>query len=265
MPSVSNLSIGANFAGNYAQKARHSMNASIMRLSSGNRTLAGGDSAGASMGNNLMAMSKSHYIAGRNAEDGISAALTAESALQEIAVIAMRLRELGIQADNKAFQVEATDIAAMDAEADALFAQVDAIVAETKFNGVALLGTSAVSSNIGASANGTNAVALKTSHAIESVTNITVAAGADITADQVLQDVAISLGAVAAGIAALKARQAVEYSAAANLEAAASRILDTDFARETASLTKATILNQSAMAMVAQANQAQSAILAVLQ
>ena len=51
---------------------------------------------------------------------------------------------------------------------------------------------------------------------------------------------------------------------ASNLEAAASRILDTDFAKETANLTKNSVLNQSAMAMVAQANQAQSA-LAVLQ
>ena len=46
MASISNISVGANFAGNYAIKARHEMNASIMRLSSGNRTLAGGDAAG---------------------------------------------------------------------------------------------------------------------------------------------------------------------------------------------------------------------------
>ena len=89
--------------------------------------------------------------------------------------------------------------------------------------------------------------------------------GADDTADLVLTDVALSLGNVAAGLSALKATQAVNYSMASNLEAAASRILDTDFAKETANLTKNSVLNQSAMAMVAQANQAQSAILAVLQ
>ena len=79
------------------------------------------------------------------------------------------------------------------------------------------------------------------------------------------KEVAISLGHVAAGISALKGRQAVAYSASANLAAAASRIEDTDFAKETANLAKMSVLNQSAMAMVAQANQAQSAILAVLQ
>ena len=48
-------------------------------------------------------------------------------------------------------------------------------------------------------------------------------------------------------------------------DAAAARVMDTDFAKETSSLTKNTILNQAAQSMVAQANQAQSAILAVLQ
>ena len=97
MASVSNISVGAAYAGNMAHKARHQMNASIMRLSSGNRTLMGGDSAGASIGNNLKARASSHYIGARNAEDGISALLTAESALNEIAQLAIRLRELGIQ------------------------------------------------------------------------------------------------------------------------------------------------------------------------
>jgi flagellin len=63
----------------------------------------------------------------------------------------------------------------------------------------------------------------------------------------------------------LKARQNIAYATSANLEAAAARIMDTDFAKETANLTKFSVLNQSAMAMVAQANQAQSAVLAVLQ
>ena len=71
-----------------------------MRLSSGNRTLFGADAGGASVGQSLNARSASHYVAARNAEDGISAAQLAESSLMEIAALAQRLRELGIQADN---------------------------------------------------------------------------------------------------------------------------------------------------------------------
>ena len=73
------------------------------------------------------------------------------------------------------------------------------------------------------------------------------------------------LGNVAAGMVSLKGYQGVASNSAANLKAAAARIQDTDFALETANLTKASVLNQSAMAMVAQANQAQAAILTVIQ
>jgi flagellin len=223
----------------------------------------GGDAAGQSVANTLQARSMSWAVAARNAEDGISAAQTAEAAMLEVAALAQRLRELGIQDDNAALLVDASDEAALDAEAVAIADAIDAIVAGATFNGVSLLGTSAVSINIGVTdAGGT--VALKTSDAIAAVTAITTAAASDGSADATLQDVAISLGNVAAGIAALKGRQAVAYSASANLAAAAARIEDTDFASETANLTKNSVLNQSAMAMVAQANQAQSAVLAVL-
>ena len=264
MPSVSNIAVGALVAGAAASKARHGMNESIARLSTGMRSMYGGDAAGQSVANTLEARSKSWAMAARNAEDGISAAQTAESALLEIAAIAQRIRELGIQADNAALLSTTNDVAALNAEAVLLFDQIDAIVSATTFNGVSLLGSSAVSNNIGVTDDG-GVVSLKTSDAITSVASHTLASGADATADVTLKEVATSLGNVAAGIAALKARQAVAYAASANLAAAASRIEDTDFAKETANLTKNSVLNQSAMAMVAQANQAQSAILAVLQ
>ena len=262
MPSVSSIAVGALVAGSAASKARHGMNESIARLSTGMRSMYGGDAAGQSVANTLQARSMSWAVAARNAEDGISAAQTTESALLEIAALAQRLRELGIQADNAALLADASDEAALDAEAVAVADAVDAIVAATTFNGVSLLGTSAVSLNIGVTdAGGT--VALKTSDAIAAAAR-TEATAADGSADETLTDVAISLGNVAAGIAALKGRQAVAYAASANLAAAAARIEDTDFASETANLTKNSVLNQSAMAMVAQANQAQSAVLAVL-
>ena len=266
MASISNISVGANFAGNYAIKARHDMNASIMRLSSGNRTMAGGDAAGASVGGTLLARAKSHYVGARNTEDAISALLTAESAMHEIGALATRLRELGVQADNAAFQSTA-DIAAQTAEATMIFDAIFGIAAEVKFNSKALSGeaakTFAIGTGIDAAANN---LTITTSIGMEeSLSSFTTAVNADVTADLVLADVAESLGNIAAGINALRGRQAVSYASASNLEAAAARILDTDYARETASLTKNSVLNQSAMAMVAQANQAQSAILTVLQ
>ena len=264
MPSVSNVAVGALVAGAAASKARHGMNESIARLSTGMRSMYGGDAAGQSVANTLEARSKSWAVAARNAEDGISAAQTAESALLEIAALAQRLRELGIQADNAALLSSTADIAAMNAEATSITVAIDAIVSKATFNGVSVLGTATTNITIGvADDGGTHLTAISGIAAVTA--GGTLAAGADGTADEVLEDVAIALGNVAAGIAALKGRQAVAYSASANLAAAAARIEDTDFAKETANLTKNSVLNQSAMAMVAQANQAQSAVLAVLQ
>ena len=265
MPSVSNIAVGALVAGSAASKARHGMNESIARLSTGMRSMYGGDAAGQSVANTLEARSKSWAVAARNAEDGISAAQTAESALLEIAALAQRLRELGIQADNAALLSDASDEAAMNAEAEALFDQIDLIVSKATYNGVSLIGTGPKELYIGVTDDGASGVTLTTAETITAVTSYRTAANADVTADVTLKEVALSLGNVAAGIAALKGRQAVAYAASANLAAAAARIEDTDFAKETANLAKNSVLNQSAMAMVAQANQAQSAILAVLQ
>ena len=264
MPSVSNISVGALVAGSAAAKARHGMNESIARLSTGMRSMYGGDAAGQSVANTLEARSKSWAMAARNAEDGISASQVVESALLEIAALAQRLRELGIQADNAALHQSASDTAALNAEATALFDAIDAIRDGATFNGVSLLDADGVTLAIGVTDGGAT-VSLTTGKTHTAVASYTAAAGADTTADTTLQEVAISLGNVAAGIAALKGRQAVAYAASANLAAAAARVEDTDFAKETANLTKNSVLNQSAMAMVAQANQAQSSILAVLQ
>ena len=154
MPSVSNIAVGALVAGSAASKARHGMNESIARLSTGNRSIYGGDAAGQSVANTLEAKSKSWAVAARNAEDGISAAQTAESALLEVASLAQRLRELGIQADNAALLVDASDEAALNAEATAIGTAIDAIVQKTTFNGIQLLDTDDVTKAIGVTDDG---------------------------------------------------------------------------------------------------------------
>ena len=149
MPSVSNIAVGALVAGSAASKARHGMNESIARLSTGMRSMYGGDAAGQSVANTLEARSKSWAVAARNAEDGISAAQTAESALLEIAALAQRLRELGIQADNAALLDDDNDEAALDAEAVAVADAIDAIVEKATFNGVAVLSAGDLTRSIG--------------------------------------------------------------------------------------------------------------------
>ena len=100
MPSVSNLAVGAAMAGAAASKARHQMNESIARLSTGIRSMYGGDAAGQSIANMIGAKGKSFAMASRNLEDGISYLQSAESVLLEMAALATRLRELGTQYNN---------------------------------------------------------------------------------------------------------------------------------------------------------------------
>jgi flagellin len=267
MPSVSNIAVGAAMAGAAAQKARHQMNESIARLSTGIRTMYGGDAAGQSIANSLGAKGASFAVAARNAEDGISFLQAAESLLLEVAALTTRLRELGIQYANKDL-LTTTDEAALDAEAIAIGDAIDGIADNVKFNGTQLIGSVAGGGaiTIGINDQGNTAtVGTATTITITNTDNITGANGVDGSADSALGEIAKSLGNVAAGMSALKGYQAVASASAANLKAAAARIQDTDYALETANLTKAAILNQSAMAMVAQANQAQQAILTVIQ
>ena len=264
MPSVSNIAVGAAMAGAAAQKARHQMNESIARLSTGIRSMYGGDAAGQSVANSLGSKGASFAVAARNAEDGISYLQAAESLLLEMAALTTRLRELGIQYANKAL-LTLTDQAALNAEAQAIGDAIDGIADNMKFNGVALVGTAtAIEIGINDAAD-TATVGTATTIEITNTDQITGASGVDGSADTALGQIAKSLGNVAAGMVSLKGYQAVASATAANLKAAAARIQDTDYALETANLTKAAILNQSAMAMVAQANQAQQAILTVIQ
>ena len=92
MPSVSNLAVGGALAAAAADKARHGMNESIARLSTGVRAMYGGDAAGHSVGTVLVAKSKSFSQAVRNIEDGISMLQQSEALLLEVANLFTRGR-----------------------------------------------------------------------------------------------------------------------------------------------------------------------------
>ena len=251
MTSVSTIAVGANMAAAGGAKARHGMTEAIARLSTGVRSMYGGDAGGASQAFQVRAEGRSAFMAARNAEDGISYLQTAESLLLEIANMNTRLRELAVQKLSTG-TTSAGDVAAIAAEEAAIVAAANDIDAHA-LNGENLIASIIVAKDYDG-----------TLSTLGASSALTLAAGiSDVDAQFV--KIAKNLGLVAAGLQALKGHQAAMYSMGANAEAAASRIQDTDFARESASLAKNAILNQSAMSMVAQANQAQAAVMAVLQ
>ena len=268
MPSVSNIAIGANMAAAAANKARHGMNESIARLSTGIRAMYGGDAAGHSVGTVHSAQSKGYAAATRNIEDGISYLQAGESVLLEVANMGQRLRELGIQADNAEILSTANkQIAAMNAEATILSDSITNILGTTKFNGLEVVDSAGTDAKAAIAFTGDAYDTVYTAGPATSIadTNLSTAAAATAAADTFLASVSTALGQIAADLTALKAFQGAASATSANTAAAAARIMDTDYATETASLTKNSILNQAALAMAAQANNAQSAILSVLQ
>ena len=265
MPSVSNIAIGANMAAAAANKARHGMNESIARLSTGVRAMYGADAAGHSMGKNIQAIGQSYAQAARNIEDGISYAQMGESLLLEIGNLAQRLRELGIAANNDAL-IDDNQMAALNEEAQIIGDTVDQLLDKTKFNDVEVVDSAqATEKGVAYSHLTANTSSIGPNVEIAAIKTISAADGADTTADTLLASVATGLGNLAADLTALKAFQGAAAATSANMAAAGARLIDTDFALETAALTKHAILNQAALSMAAQANSAQSSILSVLQ
>ena len=251
MTSVSTVAVGANMAAAGGAKARHGMTEAIARLSTGVRSMYGGDAGGASQAFQVRAEGRSAFMAARNAEDGISYLQTSESLLLEIANLNTRLRELAVQKLSTGTTSDG-DVAAIKAEEDAIVIAANDIDAH-ELNGETLVAGLIIAKDYDG-----------TLSTLGGSSALTLATGTTAVDAQFIK-IAKNLGLVAAGLSALKGHQAAMYSMGANAEAAAARIQDTDFARESASLAKNAILNQSAMAMVAQANQAQAAVMAVLQ
>lgn len=225
---------------------------SVARLSTGKRNIFGGDSASQSLANTLNATSKSQFAAGNNLRDGLAALSIAETSLNEISTLTARLAEIGTLNTNNTL-LSTNDIAALNKETAEITTAIDAIVAGTKFNGVAMLGTSDISLSIGASPDGTNALTI-TIGGISAVASVTAASSATSTAATLKTTVATDLGQVSGATQASNARQNVAYTAESILAAAADTIETVDYAAETARLTKNAFLNKISISLVAQAN-----------
>jgi flagellin-like hook-associated protein FlgL len=108
------------------------------RLSSGQRiNSAADDAAGLAVANKMASQSRGIKMAIRNSKDGISLVQTAESAMQEVSNMVLRMRELAVQMDNGVYTSKDRDNAQL--EINALVAEIDKIAANTRFNDVALL------------------------------------------------------------------------------------------------------------------------------
>jgi len=136
--TVINTNVGALMARTYAARANNTMTRSMERLSSGQRiNSAADDAAGLAVANKMESQGRGIKMAMRNSKDGISLVQTAESAMQEVSNMVLRMRELAVQMDNGVYTAKDRDNAQL--EINALVAEIDKIAANTRFNDVALL------------------------------------------------------------------------------------------------------------------------------
>lgn len=269
--NVASLNAQRNLMGNTLN-----MNRSFERLSSGNRiNRAADDAAGLAISENLRAIIRGYRQADRNANDGISLVQVAEGSLNEVSNMLIRLRELAIQSGSDT--VGDTERKFVDVEYQQLKSEIQRITEATEYNGYELLNGSGgvIDIQVGVRNNpfldriSFNSAAADATLDALGMTAETVATkeGAQMSLD-VVDNALISVNAIRANFGALQNRLVSTSQnlkvADENFSAANSRIRDADVAAETSELTRNNILQQAAVSVLSQANNAQQMALKLL-
>lgn len=286
MPQVINTNIYSLNAQRNLNKTQTQLQTSLQRLSSGLRiNSAKDDAAGLAIASRFTAQVRGYNQGVRNAADAISLAQTAEGAYDELANNLQRIRELSIQAANATNS--STDRKAIQVEISDLKAEISRVT-HTQFNGVEVIGSAAGSFYFQVGPNGVasidgvivNTINVRASAAFSTIisTDATVwISGGTIGSmtsaalsligkvDNLLQVVNTQRSILGAIQNRFESVMRNGENIAEQLSASRSRIQDADFAKETAALTKAQILQQAGTTVLSQANAVPQSVLSLLQ
>jgi len=278
MSIVVNTNIASLDAQRNLSMSSDSLATSLQRLSSGLRVnSAADDAAGLAISQTLTASIRGNNQGIRNANDGISVAQTAEGALGQIGNNLQRIREIAVQASNGS--VSNTNRSQLQKEVDQLTQEISRIVQTTNFNGTSLLTSGqSITFQVGSSGSTTNQVVASgvemsalnaynsslTAVGTIDVTTSGAASAALATMDSDINTVSNTRAQLGALQNRFQAVVANMQNYVENLTASNSRIMDTDFAAETANLTKNQILQQAGTSILGQANQLPQAALNLL-
>lgn len=261
----------------------NALDTAFKRLSSGFRiNSAADDAAGLQISNRLTSQINGLNQAVRNANDGISLAQVAEGAFDEMTNALQRMRTLAVQSQNGISNAD--DKLALQKEFSALRVEITRIANTTEFGGEKLL-TGGFSSKVLVGAQAATADFISVNVSATGTVSGWDAAGLNIDTLNLTSAVGSADGASAAMAAIDVAIKAVDGKRAdlgavqnrfqatirnlsnvsENVSSARARIRDTDFAKETAELTRAQILQQTGQTVLAQANQRPQAALSLLQ
>jgi flagellin len=283
MAAVLGTNVASLWASKNLQSAQSNMANSVERLSSGLRVnRARDDAAGLGIANSLTQQINSADQGIRNLNDGISIVQTAEGALSQVSEMAQRILTLSVQGQTSALTTAQKQ--SITTEMRSLLNGIDAIETRTKFGSNTSTLFSSAALTVYSSKESADSVSITTT-ALATIGTTTGGLAVTLSANVATATTAASVGdfqaivtSVSTFINAISTQRGVlgatqnqmEYSInniielSANLSSARSRVVDTDYAAETAKLTKGQILQQAATAMLAQANQMPNVILSLL-
>ncbi|MDD2883490.1 MAG: flagellin [Dechloromonas sp.] len=274
MAQTINTNIPSLNAQRNLNSSQNALNTSLQRLSSGLRVnSAKDDAAGLAIATRMTAQSRGMTVAIRNANDGISLAQTAESALGQIKDHLLRMRDLAVQSANATNT--SGDRAQLQTEFTELNNEISRIYTQTSFNGLKILDADSGTNSFQVGANSGETVDIISNNvsgiygtvsaaSISGDTSATSAAAAITAIDAALDELNTERSVYGAAQSRFEGIVSVLQVSRENQSAAASRIMDADYASETASLTRAQILQQAGVAMLAQANALPNNVLSLL-
>ncbi|TVO59900.1 flagellin N-terminal helical domain-containing protein [Denitromonas ohlonensis] len=267
MAQVINTNVYSLNAQRNLNRSQEGLATSLQRLSSGLRVnSARDDAAGLAVAQRMEADARGLTVAMRNASDGISFSQTADGALGTSADILQRMRELTVQSLNGT--ISDTERGYLNAEYQQLNTELGRLQGAAKLNNQSVFGSFTFQIGAGSGDSMSAAFASVASLSAAGTSSIGTTASA-VSALSAIDDALNSVASNRATIGGVMGRmqftiQQLE-TARENQYAARSRIMDADFAAETAALTRAQILQQSGTAMVAQANSVPQSVLSLLQ
>ena len=280
MPLTINTNIASLDAQRNVMSSQSSLATSMQRLSSGLRiNSAKDDAAGLAIAERMNSQVRGMNVAIRNANDGISLSQTADGALSQVGDSLQRMRELAVQARNSTNS--SSDKDSLNKEFSQLQSEITRVLGGTAFNGKHILGADATTLTFQVGANTTTndrvdiaTTNMTTDTTITAVTGSSASIGATASGgaiDTVINNIDSAINDVNDTRATFGASESRFDSIISNLQsgvenqsAARSRIMDADFASETANMSRAQVLQQAGTAMIAQANQQPQQVLSLL-
>lgn len=270
------LSILNSISSLTAESALSSTQASLQKtltqLASGLRINSGSDdAAGLAIANGLQANISALTQSSQNASDGIGLLQTADGALSQVTSLLNRAVTLATEASNGGLST--SQATALDTEYQSILNEIGNIGTTTNFNGTAIFGTTADVFTSDGTTGGSNTLstaigALDTTTLGLNTTDLTSTANAQTALTDIsaaIQTVAANRGSIGAAVNQLTADANVQNTEITNLTSAQNAVQNADIGQTVAKMTQFNVLQQTGMAALSQSNQAQQAVLKLLQ